>query len=186
MFTEILSILIDFGLRFLTLALLLRFVFQAVRADFYNPISQAIVKITNPILRPMRMIIPGLGGLDISSLLAALLTLALHVTLLTLLGGGAIGAESILPIFAYASVQLLQWILNIFMFALLIMVILSWVAPFSNHPGALLVRQITEPMLAPIRRVIPPVGGLDFSVMVALLVIYILQSVVLPRMLAGV
>ena len=207
MLADILAIVLHFGLQLMTLALLLRFILQAVRADFYNPISQMIVRVSDPVLRPMRRLIPGWGGLDLGALAAALLTEIVHISALaTLALYGAnpraiygylsndplqvvailsAGGLPIVAVVATASVWLLQWVLGIYLAALFGTVILSWIAPFSSHPGALLIRQITEPVLAPIRKRLPPMGGLDFSVMIAILIIYILEQAVIPRLLAG-
>ena len=157
------------------MAVLMRFLLQLVRADFYNPISQAIVKITSPLLNPLRKIIPGFGGLDMAALVLAL---ALQVSLIyikqMLLGI----SPQILPVTAVmitAVIELALQLLNIYLFSFIIIAIASWVAPHSYNPGLMLLHQLTEPMSSRIRRVIPPVGGLDFSIMVVFLVIYTLK-----------
>lgn len=156
-----------------TFAFLLRFILQAVRADFYNPITQAIVRITDPVLKPARKVIPPISGLDVASLL---LTLLLQFALVFVLFSG------VSPVTAavLASFRLLMLVLDIYFWALIIIVVISWVAPGSSHPGADLLHQVTEPLLAPFRRLIPPMGGLDFSVMVVFLVLVLIREYLLP------
>ncbi|MEE4301897.1 MAG: YggT family protein [Pseudomonadales bacterium] len=156
-----------------TFAFLLRFILQAVRADFYNPITQAIVRITDPVLKPARKVIPPIAGLDVASLL---LTLLLQFALVFILFSGV----SPLTAAVLASFRLLTLVLNIYFWALIIIVVISWIAPGSRHPGADLLHQLTEPLLAPFRRLIPPVGGLDFSIMVVFLVLVMIREYLLP------
>lgn len=173
--TDLIDIL--FGLY--AMLVMLRFILQAVRADFYNPLSQAVVQLTDPPLRPLRALIPGYGGQDIASLVLCFLVIGIGKLLTTTLAGFTIPIVLLLVISIQELVLLL---LRIYMWSFLIMVVISWVAPGSGHPAAFLLYQITEPVLAPIRRFIPPVGGLDFSVMVALLAIYMLTNHFVPAL----
>ena len=157
------------------LAVMLRLILQWVRADFYNPISQFIVKITNPPLKPLRRIIPGWGGIDISSvlLLIALQMLELYLVNMTLgraLGIGGLFIESI--------AELIELLINVFIGAILIQVILSWVAPASYNPLIGLVHKVADPVLAPARRILPPLSGIDFSPLVVLIVLQLLKFLV--------
>lgn len=160
-----------------TFAVLARFIVQAVRADFYNPICQAVVKITDPVLKPIRRVLPGTGGIDFAALLVAI---ALQVILLMLLYRGIPAATA----FIVAPFRLLTLVFDIYFWSLLIVVILSWVAPMSRHPGATLLHQITEPLLAPIRRFIPPVGGLDFSILAVFVLLMIIREFLVPGLAA--
>ena len=156
------------------MAVLLRFLLQLVKADFYNPISQAIVKITSPLLNPVRKLVPGVGGLDMASLVLALvLQIALVYLLLTLQHGMAPFEQVLI----YSLKELAMQFLNIYFYSLIIIAIASWVASGSHNPGLMLLYQITEPLTGRIRRFIPPMGGLDFSPMVLLLVIYTLTNI---------
>ena len=166
-------IYVFFGLYIL--AMLLRFLLQAVRADFYNPISQSLVKVTNPLVIPLRKIVPGFGGLDLASLLLALILQILMVTLLVLIQTGAMLAP--LPLLLVGVLGLASYLLKIYFFALLAMIVLSWIAPGGNHPALYLLHQITEPVMAPFRKVLPAMGGLDFSPILVFIIINVLQIV---------
>lgn len=156
--------------------LLIRFLLQISRADFYNPLSQAIVRLTNPICKPLRTLLPKLGSVDLASLLLALLVqLAAGALLFGLFAPESLGVVNLLVM---SIANLLRLITQFYFFALMLVFVLSWVAPGSRHPGAVLIYQLTEPLLGPVRRIIPPVAGLDFSVMVVLMIIYILQNIV--------
>lgn len=152
------------------LIVLLRFILQLVRADFYNPLSQFVVKATKPLLTPLRRIIPGFAGLDLASLILAILVqLLLMVVTLTLMGYNVGGF--ILQLLVWSVIGVTSLFLKVFFFAMIISVILSWVAPGSYNPGAQLVNQICEPLLAPFRRLLPNLGGLDISPIFAFIAI---------------
>lgn len=156
---------IVFGL--FVLAVLLRFLFQLVRADFYNPLSQFVVALTNPVLRPLRRVIPGLFGVDVASLLLMLVVKVLELFLISALLGTT-PTWATLVIVAIA--ELITLTLYIFIVAILVRVVLSWIAPhggYHNPIMGLLVR-LTDPLLRPAQRLIPPIGGIDFSPLVVL------------------
>ena len=159
------------------LIVLLRFILQLVRANFYNPLCQFVVKATQPLLKPMRRVIPSLFGLDMSSLvLAILVQMVIFAVVLTL----SYMSFNILGLLAWALIGVFTLFLKVFFFAIIISVILSWVAPGGASPAAELVNQITEPALAPFRRMLPSMGGLDISPILAFMVIQLLQSYVIP------
>lgn len=164
------------------LIVLLRFVLQLVRADFYNPLSQFAVRATQPLLRPLRRIVPSLFGLDMSSLLLAIIIQMAIMALTLLLAYGTTGNPLQLLIWSIIGVTAL--FLNIFFFAMIISVILSWVAPASHNPGAELVNQICEPVLAPFRRLLPNLGGLDISPILAFMVLKLLDMLVINNLAA--
>jgi YggT family protein len=168
----ILLVEVVFGLYLL--AVLLRFLFQLARADFYNPISQFLVAFTNPLLKPLRRLIPGLYGIDLASLVLLLLLKCVELYLLLLLGGVAV---QWLPIVAAATVDLLRLTLNVYFFAILIRVILSWFMPYGIHqnPAGSLLVSLTEPLLRPARRLIPPIGGLDLSPIAVIVILQLMQ-----------
>lgn len=160
------------------LIILLRFILQLVRANFYNPLSQFIVKATQPLLKPLRRAIPSLMGLDMSSLVLAVAVQMLLMAVILFITYGVSG--NILELFLWSLIGLISLFLKVFFFAMIISVILSWVAPGSRSPAAELVWQISEPALAPFRRMLPNLGGLDISPIFAFLVIQLLQSYVIP------
>lgn len=141
---------------------LLRFILQLVRADFYNPISQFVVKVTQPLLTPLRKIIPGFAGLDLAALaLAFLVHMTLAIAVLMLAGAPAL--DILLRLAIWVLISLSALFMKIFFFALIISIILSWVAPGSFNPAAQLIHQVCQPVLAPIRRMLPDLGGIDIS-----------------------
>ncbi|WP_419708150.1 YggT family protein [Pseudomonas sp. NFX224] len=161
------------------LIVLLRFILQLVRANFYNPLCQFAVKATQPLLKPLRRVIPSMFGLDMSSLVLALLVqMALFAVILLLSGYGV----DVLFLVPWALIGIFALFLKILFWAMIISVILSWVAPGSHNPGAELVQQITEPVLAPFRRIIPNLGGLDISPIFAFIALQLLQSWLIPRL----
>lgn len=163
------------------LIVLLRFILQLVRADFYNPLSQFIVRATQPLLKPLRRIIPGLAGLDLSSLvLAILVQLLLMIVTLVLMGYGV--GDYLLQLLVWSLISVTSLFLKVFFFALIVSVILSWVAPGSHNPGAQLVNQICEPLLMPFRRFLPNLGGLDISPIFAFIALKLLDMLVIGNL----
>ena len=179
--TAAIYVLQTLGSLYLTL-ILLRFVLQLVRANFYNPLSQFIVKATQPLLKPLRRIIPSIFGLDMSSLVLAIIVQMILMALTLLLIAGTAGDPLLLLLWSIIRVTAL--FLKILFFALIISVILSWVAPGSHNPGAELVNQICEPALAPFRRIVPNLGGLDISPILAFLVLKLLNMLVINNLAA--
>lgn len=165
------------------LIVLLRFILQLVRADFYNPLSQFIVRATKPLLNPLRRIIPGFGGIDLASLvLAILIQLVLMILILMLMGYGVGGF--IMQLLIWSIIAVTSLFLKVFFFALIISVILSWVAPGSYNPGAQLVNQICEPLLMPFRKLLPNLGGLDLSPIFAFLALRLIDMLVINNLAA--
>lgn len=152
---------------------ILRFLFQLVRAEFYNPISQFIVKVTNPLLIPLRKLIPGVLGFDIASIALALLLQILTIEALYLVGG--FQAIPFMTVLLVSALKLVALVLNIYFWALLIMVVLSWVVPYNNNPLKSLINSLLHPILSRIQKLVPPMGGLDFSPMIAMVIIYCLK-----------
>ena len=161
------------------LIVLMRFILQLVRANFYNPLCQFIVKATQPLLKPLRRVIPSMFGLDMSSLALALIIQMVLIAVILALKGFMVDWVLLVP---WSLIAIFSLFLNIIFYAMIISVILSWVAPGSHNPGAELVAQITEPVLAPFRRLIPNLGGLDISPIFAFIAIQLLQSWLIPRL----
>lgn len=170
---EIFLYLVQTLLSLYLVAMLLRFLLQLVRADFYNPISQFVVRITNPLVVPLRRVIPGFGGLDIASLALAVLLQIIAIAAIFLIRLGGIPSPLLLLIGGVLGVVAL--LVQLYFFALLAMIILSWVAQGSRHPAINLLYQITEPVMAPVRKLLPPMGGLDFSPILVFVVINVIQ-----------
>jgi YggT family protein len=164
MLSDILHMIIyTLGALFLVVVIL-RFLLQLVRADFYNPISQGIVKATMPLLKPLRKVIPGVGGIDIASVVLILLVQVAATYLLALVHGVMAVMVNPLLVLAWGFVGALTMVSNIFFWSMIISIIGSFVAPFSSHPILTLANQIINPLSAPLRRLIPPIGGvLDIS-----------------------
>lgn len=154
------------------LAVLLRLMLQWLRADFYNPASQFIVKITNPPLKPLRRIIPGWGGIDLASVLLLIALQMLELFLVNMAVGRAVGGGGL---FVMAVAELLGLVINVFIGAILIQVVLSWIAPGNYNPLIGLVHRIADPVLAPARRIIPPISGIDLSPILSLVVLQLMK-----------
>ena len=155
-------------------AVILRFLLQLARADFYNPISQALVRITNPAIKPLRRIIPGFFGVDIASLALAILVKLAMIVVLFFVQTGSVNLNYAMVLLV-ALLSVLVTIFNIYFVAMIAMIILSWVAPGSYHPAAVLIHQVAEPVMAPFRRLLPPMGGIDFSPMIAFLALNVVK-----------
>lgn len=162
--------------------LLLRFLMQLSRVDYYNPICQAIVKVTDAPVKPFKKVLPAIRGVDFSTLFVALVLQLLAISLVMFLSGG----YAFHPVYiAWSLVGLISSIFKIYYFALIIMVIASWIAPYSNHPAMALVMQLTEPVCAPARKLLPPMGGMDFSIILVFVAITLIDSYLVIRPLAA-
>lgn len=155
----------------------LRFLLQLTRADFYNPLSQFIVKMTAPVLNPMRRFIPGAMGLDIAAIVLAWLVISLEE--LAILGLSGFGMQP-LAAMLIAIPEMITLVINIFLFAILIQVIISWINPGSHNPAISLIHSLTEPLLAPVRRVMPQMGGIDLTPMVVMIGLFLLEMLLIP------
>ncbi|HKK05018.1 MAG TPA: YggT family protein [Gammaproteobacteria bacterium] len=168
------------------LAILLRFLLQVVRADFYNPVSQFLVKVTNPLLKPLRRVIPGWGGIDIASLVLLVLVMLVQLFVLRALGDGYFGIP--IPnapgLFLFAVVQLLALTLTVYFWTILIQVLLSWVSPGGYNPVVYLLYQLNGPLLRPAQRLIPPIGGLDLSPIAVVIALQLVKILVISPLLA--
>lgn len=170
------AFLIDTVFGLYILLVLLRFLLQLARADFYNPFCQFLVKATNPPLKPLRRIIPGLWKIDLASVVLLLLLQMLAIWLIHLAGGRSITPEGL---FVLSAAELLALTLNTFLIAILIQVILSWVGPGAGHnPLSSILYSLNEPLLGPARRILPSMSGIDFSPLLVLVAIQLLKILV--------
>ncbi len=156
---------------------LLRFFLQWVRADFYNPISQFVVRLTAPPLRPLRRFLPGIGGLDLSSLVLAWGLKSLELLLIGLLVGLGNQAWGAL---LWSLPALLEQVFTLFLGAVLIQAILSWVNPNPYHPLSRFLSDLTAPLMRPAQQWLPPMGGLDLSPMLVMVALILLEMLLLP------
>ncbi|MDP5053618.1 MAG: YggT family protein [Congregibacter sp.] len=170
---EIVVYLIQTVLGIYLLIMLMRFILQLSLADFYNPICQFLVRATNPMVVPMRRLIPARGRLDFASLLLAVVIQLLSIIAILLLN--RVGLPPVSLLLAWSVVGVLGLLVKIYFFALLGMIILSWIAPGTSNPAAYLMFQITEPVMAPFRRMLPSMGGMDFSPILVFIIINIVQ-----------
>ncbi|NYR11507.1 YggT family protein [Pseudoalteromonas sp. MIP2626] len=153
------------------MVVLLRFWLQWAKADFYNPMSQFVVKATSFAVKPLRKIIPGFGGLDLASLLLAFFVALAKISTLVLVSHYIWNTPHV---FMDAFITTIFKIFNLVLWILIIRAILSWVSQGYN-PIEAVFHQLTEPMLKPIRKVLPPMGGLDLSVLILIIAIQFLQ-----------
>ena len=151
---------------FYILAVMLRFLLQCVRADFYNPLVQFLVRITNPPLLPLRRIVPGYRGLDLAAIVLAFLLQLVEVVLLNALSMQPIGFGGLLVV---AVLELIKLLINIYLWGVIIQAVLSWFNPDPYHPAARVLAQLTAPVLRPARRLLPPISGVDLSPMLVVI-----------------
>ena len=171
------------------LLVLLRFLLQMLRADFFNPVSQFIERLTAPPRRLLRRFIPNIGGQETASIVLCLLLIYTKFSVMRLLSipaahiGGVlapIGSVSYAGLFVLCIADLVALVLTVFLVAVIIQVILSWVSPGHYNPVIGLVNRIAEPVLKPIRKFIPPLGGLDLTPLFASLLLLVAKMIVVP------
>lgn len=178
MLADILITILLIASSFYLTIVLLRFLLQLARADFYNPITQFAVKATNPLLRPLRRIIPGWGGLDGASLVLAVIIQAITFFLILVALNGGVPSFNPLTLLTWSVLNVLDLIVTIYFWSVIAVVVVSWIAPGSNHPAIQLVAQITEPVMRPVRNLMPSMGGLDLSPIIVFLILNVLQVVI--------
>ncbi len=171
-----------FDLYILTFAL--RLLLQWAAVDKRNPLVQFILRVTNPLVIPLRRLLPSIGRIDTATVVVLVGLQVLATALVVRIG--CIGEPEVLPVVSLALLNLVRVALGIFTWSIIIYVVLSWVSPGGYNPGAALVAAIVEPVLAPFRRLIPAIGGLDLSPLFALIAIQAI-SMLLPvdRILSG-
>lgn len=176
-FTNPIEFLLTTLITLYIIAVMLRFLFGVVRADFYNPVSQFLVRITNPLLVPLRKIIPSYRQYDLSAV-ALMLVLQIISLYLTLFLREMLVAPHLVILLAIA--KLLTQAIDVFIFAIIVQVILSWVNPGTSSPVTSLLYSLTTPVMRPFQRMIPPISGMDLSPLFALLALHILKMLVRP------
>ncbi|BCB06492.1 hypothetical protein HHSLTHF2_03820 [Vreelandella venusta] len=162
--------------------LMLRFLLQASRADYYNPLSQSVVKITQPVVGLFQGFLgPVAGRFDLATLAAGFVLKVVSMVAIFMVIG--VGMPPIPGLLIAGIAALANAILKIYFFAMIVMIILSWVAPNASHPGALLVMQLVEPIMAPVRKVIPPLGMIDLSPIVVFIAINLVDGLVVGSLI---
>ncbi|GAB4257222.1 MAG: YggT family protein [Methylomicrobium sp.] len=176
--------LIDTVASLYILAVMLRFLLQWSRAEYYNPISQFLVKITHPPLRLLRRFVPAIGKIDTSSLVLVMALQMLSDFSILLLKGVLISIGALIVL---SFTQLVSLLFNIFIFAIFARAILSWINPGAFDAASSILHSLTEPVLNTCRQFIPDIGGVDLSPLVALILLQLAKMVILPPLhqLAG-
>ncbi|OQK16496.1 hypothetical protein AU255_00895 [Methyloprofundus sedimenti] len=169
--------LMDTVFSFYILAVVLRFLLQWVGGDFYNPISQFLVKITHPPLRVLRRYIPAVGKIDTSSIVFVI-ALQMFSDLITLTLKGIPFSFAALILLSIS--QLISLVINVFVFAVFVRALLSWINPGSFNAASNLLYSITEPLLVSCRRVIPDIGGIDLSPLLVLVGLQLAKMLIIP------
>jgi YggT family protein len=164
--------ILDALLTLVVVAFLLRLLMPVVRADFRNPIGQAVLQFTNPLVMPLRKLLPPAGRLDVASVVALLAVQLAKIAILRLVAGAGLALQ---PLVIGALRDLASTVLQFYFVAVLIYALLSWVAPGGYSAGAQLLGRLCEPLLAPLRRIVPPIGGLDLSALFVLIGLQALQ-----------
>lgn len=175
-FSEIGIYLIQATVSLYLLIVLLRFLLQLCRANFFNPVSQFVVKATAPPLAPLQKIFPAFNTFN-----SAALALALLLQILAIQGSMLIYSGNLLPVtllLAWSAIGIGSMLINIYLYGLLIAIVLSWIAPQSQHPAIALIWQLADPVMSPFRKILPPMGGLDFSPILILLLLNVLRIVI--------
>ncbi|MCF6252912.1 MAG: YggT family protein [Methylococcaceae bacterium] len=169
--------LIDTLFSLYILFIVIRFLLQWTRADFYNPISQFLVKVTHPPLKVLRRFIPSVGKIDTSSIVLALaLQMLADFSILALKGV----MVSIMALVVLSFSQLVSLLINVFVFAVLARAILSWFDPGNYNPASSLLHSLTEPLLGVCRKVMPDLGGFDLSPLIAIVMLHLAKMMILP------
>ena len=165
------------------LVLLLRFWLPWLRADFRNPLAQGILKLTSPVVIPLRRIVPSFGRLDSATILVAFVVQYLAILLILLVIGRNAAFSAIATT---ALVKLVMLSINLFMFAIFLRIILSWISPGQHNPAIAIIATLTEPVLRPVRRIIPPLGGFDISPIFVIIALGALTRVIMGFNVLGI
>ena len=172
--------LVDTVLGLYILIVLLRFLFQLARADFYNPLSQFIVKASNPPLARLHKLIPSLWGIDLGAIVLLLILEGLRLALTTLMLGHTPRVSGVLIL---SIGELLKLAVYVVVFSIFVRALLSWVSSGANHPMARLLGSFTEPLLAPARRLLPATGGLDLSPIILFITLTLILKLIVNPLL---
>ncbi len=175
--THPLAFLVDTLFSLYIMAVMLRFLLQWARADFYNPLSQFLVRITQPLLHPLRRVVPGWGGIDFSAVLLMIILQMISLALLMMIAGVTPRLEYLI---LRTPAELIGLLLNVYLVAIIVRAILSWVNPHDYNPAMTILLSLTEPVIRPFRAILPPLGGVDLSPLAAIIAIQVAKMLVMP------
>ena len=175
-----LTFVVTLALRMAALFFLFRFILQAVRASFYNPFSEAVVRITDPVLKPLRQLLKPYRNFDLAAFAMAWVTHMVAAAVFMFASDMPLLVLHVVSDGLRATLSLLVWI---FLIAIFVSIVMSWLAPNVYSPAANIAREVAEPLLSPARRILPPMGGLDLSPMITVAVLLLIQSYVLASLL---
>jgi len=189
---DALSFLLGSIFSFYAMIVAIRFLMQAFRVDYYNPLAQFVIKLTDPPLLPLRRVIPGLGGYDVAAIVLCALIIfgkLLAFKLLQLNQVPAVGylfatSMGIPQMVLVALLDLLNLFFNIFIFSIVIMALMSWFIQDPGHPIYAMLQRFTSPILSPVRRFVPPIGGFDLSALVAIIGLMTLKKLIVGSLVA--
>ena len=159
----------------LLLMVVMRGVLHTSRVNFYNPISQLIVRLTNPLLAPFRNFLPAAGRVDWAVVVLAVLVQSLILLAITVIAGDGWATPGLPILLVWGVIGVLGLLINLYFFILIAMIIISWVAPGSRHPAIELIWQVSEPVMAPVRSLLPNMGGIYFSPILLFIIINVVQ-----------
>lgn len=179
-----LSFLVNTLISLYTLAVLLRFLLHKLGADYYNPLTQLVVRATRPLLRPLHRFIPVWRGYDLAALVLMLVLQAFNVTLLALIQG-QLGVLDPLQLPLFAAIKLVLLLITLYIFTILVQVVVSWLSPGNPNPALAALWILNRPVLEPVRRIMPHMGGIDLSPMLVIIGLFFLNMVVQEVFLSG-
>ncbi|MCG3145132.1 MAG: hypothetical protein HONDAALG_02691 [Gammaproteobacteria bacterium] len=176
-FSGVFSDIILFAFRLYIGAVMLRFLLHWVRADFrFNPVARGLMTVTNPVLVPLRRFVPGYKGVDWAAVLLMLVLAMVAVATVLALAGRSPALPALIVL---AVAELMTVAVKLFFFAILLMVIVSWVSPGTYNPAIELVHAVTEPLMRPARQLLPPLGGFDLSPILVLLLLHLTERLII-------
>jgi YggT family protein len=176
-FSNVFSDIILFAFRLYIGAVLLRFLLHWVRADFrFNPLARGLMKVTNPVLVPLRRLVPGYKGIDWAAVLLMIVLAMVGVATVLALGGRAPSLPGLLIL---AIAELMTIGVKLFFFAILLMVIMSWISPGTYNPAIEIIHAVTEPLMRPARQLLPPLGGFDLSPVLVLVLLHLTERLII-------
>jgi YggT family protein len=159
----------------LLLMIVLRGVLHLSRVNFYNPLSQLVVRLTNPMLSPLRPVLPARGRIDWAAVILAIGIQTLILVAIAWVAGDRWALPDPITLLIWGAIGVLGLLINLYFFTLIAMIVVSWIAPGSRHPAIELIWQVSEPVMAPFRALLPNMGGIDFSPILVFISINVVQ-----------